>query len=163
MERHGRKGRYSHSWYRNWGYIFWSWKVSEGAKPIYQSHCCGTFGKSCPIRCFFCSCCTPCFPFCFYVYSNISNDEHISFYLKGGCKGPHKIQGIGPGLIPENTRVEVSDEIMVISSEEALTYARRLIKEEGLLVGISSGAAFAAALKVTNPLMYLYRPFVYVW
>ena len=73
--------------------------------------------------------------------------------MKGGCKGPHKIQGIGPGLIPKNTRVEVSDDIMVISSKEVLTYAQRLIKEEGLLVGISSCAAFAAALKVPNPLM----------
>ena len=78
MERHSRKSRYSHSWCRNWGYILWSWKVSEREKPFYQSHRCGTFGKSCPIRCFFCSPCTSCFPFFLFIYSTISNDEHIS-------------------------------------------------------------------------------------
>jgi len=68
--------------------------------------------------------------------------------LSGGVKGPHKIQGIGAGFVPENYKSEFVDEIFQVKNEEAFDTARKLAKTEGLLVGISSGAAAFAATQV---------------
>ncbi|MGO8674037.1 MAG: cysteine synthase A [Capsulimonadaceae bacterium] len=64
--------------------------------------------------------------------------------------GPHKLQGIGPGFIPNNLNLEIVDEVIRITNEEAFEWARRTAREEGILVGISSGAAICAALQVAN-------------
>jgi cysteine synthase A len=72
--------------------------------------------------------------------------------LSGGNPGPHKIQGIGANFIPDILNREIYDGVITIENEDAFEYARRAAKEEGILCGISSGAAISAALKVAKEL-----------
>lgn len=72
--------------------------------------------------------------------------------LSGGSPGPHKIQGIGAGFVPDTLNTEIYDEIIKVANEEAFEQARRAAKEEGILGGISAGAAIHAALQVAKKL-----------
>jgi cysteine synthase A len=78
----------------------------------------------------------------------IAVEPDASPVLSGGEKGPHPLQGIGAGFIPEVLNTVIYDEIIRVKNEDAFTIARRMGREEGLLVGISSGAAVWAALQV---------------
>jgi cysteine synthase A len=80
----------------------------------------------------------------------VAVEPDASPVLSGGQKGPHPIQGIGAGFVPEVLNMEVVDEVIRVKNEDAFETARRMAREEGLLVGISSGAATWAALQVAR-------------
>lgn len=80
----------------------------------------------------------------------IAVEPDASPILSGGVKGPHKIQGIGAGFVPGVLNTQIYDEIVRVTDDNAMATARRLAQEEGLLVGISSGAATWAALQVAS-------------
>lgn len=81
-------------------------------------------------------------------FKAIAVEPENSPILSGGSPGPHKIQGIGAGFIPEVMNVQLLDEVVTVSDENAIAYGRRLAREEGILSGISTGAALSAAVEV---------------
>jgi len=81
-------------------------------------------------------------------FRTIAVEPADSPVLSGGSPGPHKIQGIGAGFVPEILDTTLIDEVVTVTNDDAFATARRLAKEEGILCGISSGAAVAAALRV---------------
>jgi cysteine synthase A len=83
----------------------------------------------------------------FWTVAVEPTDSHV---LSGGAPGPHKIQGIGAGFVPQVLKTELIDQIIQVTNDQAFAMARRLPKEEGLLVGISSGAAVHAAVEVAR-------------
>jgi cysteine synthase A len=83
-------------------------------------------------------------------FKAIAVEPFNSPVLSGGKAGPHKIQGIGAGFVPDVLRTELIDEVFRVRDEDAVATSRRLAREEGLLVGISAGAAVFAALEVAR-------------
>ena len=82
----------------------------------------------------------------------VAVEPSASPILSGGKPGPHKIQGIGAGFVPDILNTDIYDEVITVENEEAFEVARRVAKEEGILGGISSGAAISAALKTAKKL-----------
>jgi cysteine synthase A len=80
----------------------------------------------------------------------VAVEPDASPVLSGGARGPHPIQGIGAGFVPEILNTAIYDEIIRVKNADAFEYARRAATEEGLLVGISSGAAISAALEIAR-------------
>ena len=83
-------------------------------------------------------------------FQAIAVEPDASPVLSGGAKGPHPIQGIGAGFVPQVLNTEIYDEVIRVKADDAFAFARRAAREEGLLVGISSGAALWAAVEVAK-------------
>ncbi|MDP3789387.1 MAG: pyridoxal-phosphate dependent enzyme, partial [Candidatus Omnitrophota bacterium] len=83
-------------------------------------------------------------------FQAIAVEPDASPVLSGGAPGPHKIQGIGAGFVPQVLNTEIVDEIICVKNEDAGEMARRLAQSEGILAGISSGAALWAGLEVAK-------------
>lgn len=83
-------------------------------------------------------------------FQAIAVEPNNSPVLSGGQPGPHKIQGIGAGFVPDILRTDLIDEVIRVDDEQAIAFGRRLAREEGLLSGISSGAALYAAIQVAQ-------------
>jgi len=83
-------------------------------------------------------------------FKAIAVEPDSSPVLSGGAKGPHPIQGIGAGFVPKVLNTQIYDEVIRVKADDAFAYARRAAREEGLLVGISSGAALWAAAQVAK-------------
>ena len=81
-------------------------------------------------------------------FRTVAVEPANSQVLTGGKPGPHKIQGIGAGFVPEVLHVALIDEVIAVSDDDAISFGRRLAKEEGILSGISSGAALCAAIEI---------------
>lgn len=80
----------------------------------------------------------------------VAVEPSASPVLSRGVAGAHKIQGIGAGFVPDNLNTKIYDEILPVSNEDAFAYGRRIGREEGVLVGISSGAAIRAAVELAK-------------
>ncbi len=83
-------------------------------------------------------------------FKAIAVEPHSSPVLSGGAPGLHKIQGLGAGFVPPALRTDLLDEVISVTDDDAIAYSRRLAKEEGLLSGISAGAALCAAIRVAK-------------
>ncbi len=83
-------------------------------------------------------------------FQAIAVEPDASPILSGGAKGPHPIQGIGAGFVPKVLNTRIYDEVIRVKNDDAFDFARRAAREEGLLVGISSGAALWAAVEVAK-------------
>ncbi|MDJ0717490.1 MAG: cysteine synthase A [Prochloraceae cyanobacterium] len=84
------------------------------------------------------------------TFKAIAVEPANSPVLSGGNPGPHKIQGIGAGFVPEVLKTELIDEVIRVTDEEAMDYGRRIAREEGILSGVSTGAALCAAIAVAK-------------
>jgi cysteine synthase A len=84
------------------------------------------------------------------AFKAIAVEPDASPILSGGKKGPHPLQGIGAGFVPDVLDTDVYDEVVRVTNQNAFDTARRVARQEGLLVGISSGAALWAAVQIAN-------------
>jgi cysteine synthase len=95
-------------------------------------------------------------------FKAIAVEPDASPVLSGGAPGPHKIQGIGAGFVPDVLQKELLDEVVRVTYEDAVASARRMAKEEGILIGISGGAATWAALRLAHRKEYAGKTIVVI-